>query len=59
MPEFSEDRPGFLLYKREDIPLRPVNERIKDWKEIYRRLPEEKVRIQSERRLECIKVACD
>jgi len=53
MPEFSEDRPGFLLYKREDIPLRPVNERIKDWREIYRRLPEEKVRIQSERCMGC------
>ncbi|MBO8130264.1 MAG: glutamate synthase subunit beta [Candidatus Marinimicrobia bacterium] len=53
MPKDNEEKISFLLYKREDLPLRPVQERIKDWKEIYRRLPEEKVRLQSERCMAC------
>jgi len=44
---------GFLKYQREDLPYRPVEERVKDYKETNLPLPEEKVRIQGARCMDC------
>src|SRR5260370_16980258 len=44
---------GFLEYTRE-VPLRrPVVERINDWFEVYHEFPEEKVRTQGARCMDC------
>jgi len=44
---------GFLEYERE-VPLRrPAIERVNDWFEIYREFPEEKVRTQGARCMDC------
>ncbi len=44
---------GFLDYAREVPARRPVPERINDWFEIYQPFPEEKVRIQGARCMDC------
>ncbi len=44
---------GFLDYSREVPARRPVAERINDWFEIYQPFPEDKVRIQSARCMDC------
>lgn len=44
---------GFLEYSRESIQTRPVHERVNDWREVYVPLPEEKVRIQGARCMDC------
>lgn len=44
---------GFLDYRREDPPRRPVAERIHDWREVYGPLPAEKVSTQGARCMEC------
>jgi glutamate synthase (NADPH/NADH) small chain len=44
---------GFKEYKQEHAKERPVGERIKDFKEIYLDFPEEKVRIQAARCMDC------
>ncbi len=44
---------GFLEYAREVPARRPVPERINDWFEIYQPFPEEKVRIQGARCMDC------
>ncbi len=44
---------GFLEIDRELPERRPVAERVKDWKEIYRPFPEEKVRAQGARCMNC------
>lgn len=44
---------GFLLYKREDAPYRPIGERVGDFGEIDLLLPEETVRRQAERCMDC------
>ena len=44
---------GFLEYAREVPARRPVPERIHDWFEIYQPFPEEKVRIQGARCMDC------
>ena len=44
---------GFIEYPRE-LPLRrPVTERVNDWFEVYREFPEEKVRAQGARCMDC------
>ncbi len=44
---------GFLSFPRELPERRPVAERINDWFEIYRELPEEKLREQGARCMDC------
>ena len=44
---------GFLEYAREVPARRPVAERVNDWFEIYQPFPEEKVRIQGARCMDC------
>ena len=44
---------GFKEYARETAPLRPVDERVQDWKELYLEYPEDKVRIQAARCMDC------
>ena len=44
---------GFLEIGRELPEKRPVAERIKDWREIHRQFPEEKVRAQGARCMNC------
>ncbi len=44
---------GFLEYARELAPRRPVTQRINDWFEIYLDFPEEKLRTQGARCMDC------
>ncbi len=44
---------GFLEYEREVPQRRPPAERIRDWFEIYHPLPEDKVRLQGARCMDC------
>jgi glutamate synthase (NADPH/NADH) small chain len=44
---------GFMEYAREVALRRPVEERIHDWFEIYRDLPEDKLRTQGARCMDC------
>jgi glutamate synthase (NADPH/NADH) small chain len=44
---------GFLEYTRELAPRRPVTERVNDWFEIYLEFPEEKLRTQGARCMDC------
>jgi glutamate synthase (NADPH/NADH) small chain len=44
---------GFLEFKRETPERRPVSERIKDWRELYRDFPDKKVCIQGARCMDC------
>lgn len=44
---------GFKEYARETPERRPVAERVNDWLEVYREFPEEKVRIQGARCMDC------
>ncbi len=44
---------GFLEYQRESITTRPVSTRLNDWFEVYQPLPEEKVRQQGARCMDC------
>jgi glutamate synthase (NADPH/NADH) small chain len=44
---------GFLEYARETAERRPVEERVKDWFEIYRPFPEEQARTQGARCMDC------
>ncbi|HEY1657089.1 MAG TPA: glutamate synthase subunit beta [Candidatus Sulfotelmatobacter sp.] len=44
---------GFLEYSREHAPRRPVTQRINDWFEIYLDLPEETLRKQGARCMDC------
>jgi glutamate synthase (NADPH) small chain len=44
---------GFLEYTRELPPRRPATERINDWFEIYLDFPEEKIRAQGARCMDC------
>ncbi|HZO87181.1 MAG TPA: glutamate synthase subunit beta [Chthonomonadaceae bacterium] len=47
------DPKGFLKYSRENAPRRPIQERIKDWIEVYEAFPEEKLRKQAARCMDC------
>ena len=44
---------GFLEYTREVPERRPVHERVNDWFEIYNPLPEERIRLQGARCMDC------
>jgi glutamate synthase (NADPH/NADH) small chain len=44
---------GFLDHERELAPRRPVTQRVNDWFEIYLDLPEEKLRSQGARCMDC------
>jgi glutamate synthase (NADPH/NADH) small chain len=44
---------GFLEYQREVPNRRPVEERVNDWFEIYNPFPEEKIRLQGARCMDC------
>jgi len=44
---------GFMDYSRELAPRRPVAERVNDWFEIYQDFPEEKLRKQGARCMDC------
>ena len=44
---------GFMEYTREMPARRPVSERINDWFEIYLDFPEEKIRMQGARCMDC------
>ncbi len=44
---------GFLEYTREAPPRRPVTERINDWFEVYHEFPDEKVKTQAARCMDC------
>jgi glutamate synthase (NADPH) small chain len=44
---------GFMDYSRELAPRRPVIERVNDWFEIYQDFPEEKLREQGARCMDC------
>ena len=44
---------GFMEYNRELAANREPLERVKDWREFYNRLPEEKLKIQAARCMEC------
>src|SRR5439155_2986229 len=44
---------GFLEYTREVPERRPVPERINDWFEIYNPFPEDKIRLQGARCMDC------
>jgi hypothetical protein len=44
---------GFLEYERELAPRRPVTQRVNDWFEIYLDFPEEKLRTQGARCMDC------
>jgi glutamate synthase (NADPH/NADH) small chain len=44
---------GFMDYPREGIQTRPIPVRINDWFEVYQPLPEEKVREQGARCMDC------
>ena len=44
---------GFMDYSRELAPRRPISERVNDWFEIYQDFPEEKLRKQGARCMDC------
>jgi len=44
---------GFLEFEREHAPRRPVTQRVNDWFEIYLDFPEEKLRTQGARCMDC------
>lgn len=44
---------GFMEYQRETFGRRPVAERVNDWFEVYQPLPEERVRTQGARCMDC------
>ncbi len=44
---------GFMEYQRESFGRRPVEERIRDWFEVYVPLPEDRVRKQGARCMDC------
>jgi glutamate synthase (NADPH/NADH) small chain len=44
---------GFLEIGRVNFERRPVQERIQDWKEVYKEFPEEKLKAQASRCMDC------
>ena len=44
---------GFIEYRRENTPRRPITKRVNDWFEIYLDFPEEKLREQGARCMDC------
>ncbi|MGM0576497.1 MAG: glutamate synthase subunit beta [Myxococcota bacterium] len=44
---------GFLEHHREEAPLRPVEDRVQDWNEVYENMSPEEVRVQATRCMDC------
>jgi glutamate synthase (NADPH/NADH) small chain len=44
---------GFIEFRREKQPYRPVEERIRDWQQVMRPWPDEKLRVQGARCMDC------
>jgi glutamate synthase (NADPH/NADH) small chain len=44
---------GFLEIKRKKWPTRPVDERLRDWKEVYRPFPDDELKKQAARCMDC------
>jgi len=44
---------GFMEFDRETPPERPIDERLKDWREVYDEFPEQKFRDQGARCMDC------
>lgn len=44
---------GFLEYRRELPPRRPVRERLRDWRELEGKHPEDRLRVQAARCMDC------
>src|SRR4026208_1650532 len=44
---------GFLEIARVTPERRPVDERLQDWKEVYKEFPEEKLKAQASRCMDC------
>ena len=44
---------GFMEFDRETPPERPIDERLKDWREVYDGFPEQKFRDQGARCMDC------
>jgi glutamate synthase (NADPH/NADH) small chain len=44
---------GFMEFKRENAPKRSVKERLKDWRELELKMPEDKLRAQGARCMDC------
>ena len=44
---------GFITIPKEDVSYRPVEERLKDWREVTIPLAEEKVKAQGARCMDC------
>ncbi len=44
---------GFMEFKRENASKRPVEERLKDWRELELKMPEDKLRTQGARCMDC------
>ena len=47
------DPTGFMLHNRELEPDRSPSERIKDWKEFHKHLPDDKLKVQGSRCMDC------
>ena len=44
---------GFMEHSRKGFPERPIPERLKDYKEVYKKFPEEELKIQASRCMDC------
>ena len=44
---------GFMKYGREDFKKEPVKDRVQHWKEIYLEMPEEDIKTQGARCMDC------
>ncbi len=47
------DSKGFMKYPRQDFKKEPAKERIRHWKEFYLEMPEEKLKLQGGRCMDC------
>src|SRR5215469_958133 len=47
------DPKGFLKHNRQTTARRPVDERTRDWREVYREMPRETLQLQAARCMDC------
>jgi glutamate synthase (NADPH/NADH) small chain len=47
------DAAGFMKYGRQDFEKQPIKERVKHWREFYKEMPEESLRAQGARCMDC------
>jgi len=47
------DVQGFMKYKREELPDRPAEERLGDYRDVHTAMPEDKLQIQAARCMDC------